>query len=236
MRKSAIVLGVTGALLLAASATLPSAPAGAVATTAGQVITVSAPSSTSTYATVEAWSRQADGRYKRVAYFPSARIGAKGMGTAYEGVSRTPTGRYRLTQPFGIKPNPGVTTSYFQVDRNDVWTGSTGSVINQHRRCAPGTCPSGYGSFERLSNYPGSYDYAVFIGYNAPPPYGSGAVAGKGSAFFLHVKNSAATGGCVAVSASQMVWILRWLRSSASPIIALGIGSNAYNPIPRRYV
>ena len=236
MARSAIVLGVTGTLLLGALISLPSDPVGAVATTAGQVVTVSAPTSTSTYATVEAWSRQADGRYKRVAYFPSARIGAKGMGSTYEGLSRTPTGRYRLSQPFGIKPNPGVTTSYFQVDRNDVWTGSTGSVINEHRRCAPGTCPSSYGNFERLINYPGQYNYAVFIGYNAPVPYGTGAVAGKGSAFFLHVKNSSATGGCVAVSESQMIWLLRWLRSAASPIIAIGVGNNAYNPIPNRYV
>ena len=201
-----------------------------------QVVTVSAPTSTSTYATVEAWERQPDGRYKRMAYFPSARVGSAGVGATREGLARTPTGRYGLNQPFGIKPNPGVRTSYFQVDRNDVWTGSTGSVINQHRRCAPGTCPASYGQIERLINYPGSYDYAAFIGYNAPSPYGTGAARGKGSAFFLHVKNSGPTAGCVAVSAAQMVWLLRWFRSSSAPIIAIGVGAAAYNPIPNRYV
>ena len=158
-------LALVGALLVG-----PSSPAGAAATTVGQVVTVSAPSSTSTVATVEAWARQPDGRYKRVVYFPNARIGSQGMGTTSEGLSRTPTGRFKLTQPFGIKPNPGVTTSYFRVDRNDVWTGSQSTVINQHRRCAPGTCPAGYGTIERLSNFPGPYDYGVFIGYNAPAP------------------------------------------------------------------
>ena len=236
VRKRLVALTVgAAAALVGAVLVWPSSPAGAVLAAAGQVVTVSAPTSTSTYATVEAWARQADGRYKRVAYFPSARIGSQGMGATSEGLSRTPTGRYRLTQPFGIKPNPGVTTSYFQVDRNDVWTGSTGTVINEHRRCAPGTCPASYGAIERLSNYPGSYDYGVFIGYNAPAPYGTGAVSGKGSAFFLHVKNSSATAGCVAVSASQMVWLLRWFRSAAAPIIAIGVGANAYNPIPNRY-
>lgn len=201
-----------------------------------QWVTVSAPSSTSTYATVEAWQLQPDGRYKRMAYFPSARVGSAGVGATREGLSRTPTGRYGLNQPFGIKPNPGVTTSYFQVDRNDVWTGSTGSVINQHRRCAPGTCPASYGQFERLINHPGSYDYAAFIGYNAPAPYGTGAVRGKGAAFFLHVKGSGPTAGCVAVSAAQMVWLLRWFRSNLAPAIAIGVGNAAYNPIPNRYV
>jgi L,D-peptidoglycan transpeptidase YkuD (ErfK/YbiS/YcfS/YnhG family) len=237
VRRSVVALAVAGALaLVGALVAGPASRAGAVATTAGQVVTVSAPSATSTYATVEAWARQADGRYKRVAYFPSARIGAQGMGSTSESLSRTPTGRYVLTQPFGIKPNPGVSTSYFQVDRNDVWTGSTGTVINRHERCAPGTCPASYGDIERLSNFPGSYDYGVFIGYNAPAPYGTGAVPGKGSAFFLHVKNSSATAGCVAVSATQMVWLLRWFRSAANPIIAIGVGANAYNPIPNRYI
>lgn len=237
MRKRIAIGGAVAAALVAAAVLVwPGSPAGAEATTAGQVVTVSAPSATSTTATVEAWSRQADGRYKRVAYFPGARIGSAGMGPTSEGLSRTPTGRYRLSQPFGIKPNPGVSTSYFQVDANDVWTGSTGSVINQHRRCAAGTCPASYGALERLSRYPGSYDYGVFIGYNAPAPYGTGAVPGKGSAFFLHVKNSSATAGCVAVSATELVWLMRWFRSSAGPIIALGIGTNAYNPIPRRYI
>jgi L,D-peptidoglycan transpeptidase YkuD (ErfK/YbiS/YcfS/YnhG family) len=237
MKQRAIVLCLTATMLFCGLVGLTSATmASAEATTAGQVVTVSAPTATSTYATVEAWSRQADGRYKRVAYFPNARVGSQGIGTASESVSRTPAGRFALNQPFGIKPNPGVTTSYFQVTRDDVWTGSTGSVINQHRRCALGTCPASYGAIERLSSYPGPYNYGVFIGYNAAAPYGTGAVAGKGSAFFLHVKNSAATGGCVAVAETEMVWLLRWFRSDQAPIIAIGVGANAYNPIPNRYV
>jgi L,D-peptidoglycan transpeptidase YkuD (ErfK/YbiS/YcfS/YnhG family) len=206
------------------------------ATVHAQWVTVSAPSSTSTYATVEAWQLQPDGRYKRMARFPSARVGSAGVGATREGLARTPTGRYKISQPFGIKPNPGVTTSYFQVDRNDVWTGSTGTVINQHRRCAPGTCPASYGQFERLLNYPGSYDHAAFFGYNAPAPYGTGATRGRGSAFFLHVKNAGPTAGCVAVGAAELVWLLRWFRSNLAPAIAIGVGNAAYNPIPNRYV
>jgi L,D-peptidoglycan transpeptidase YkuD (ErfK/YbiS/YcfS/YnhG family) len=237
VKQRAVVLCLTAALLLCGLVGQTSSQvASAAATTAGQVVTVSSPTAGSTYATVEAWARQADGRYKRVAHFTSARVGSAGVGATSEGLSRTPAGRYPLNQAFGIKPNPGASMPYFQVDRNDVWTGSNGSVINQHKRCAPGTCPASYGAFERLSNYPGPYNYGVFIGYNAPAPYGTGAVAGKGSAFFLHVKNSAATAGCVAVSETQMVWLLRWLRTDQKPIIAIGVGANAYNPIPNRYI
>ena len=229
------MLAVIAALVLAGSIGVPT-PASAAGTSVPQVVTVRATSSTSTYATVEAWARQADGRYKRVAAFPSARIGAQGMGAASESRSRTPVGFFKLSQPFGMRPNPGVATSYFQVDRDDVWTSSTGSVINQHRRCAPGTCPPAYGSFERLSRHPAVYDYGVFIGYNAPSPYGTGAVRGAGSAFFLHVRNAYPTAGCIAVSASQMVWLLRWFKPHSTVKISIGVGAAAHAPIPNRYV
>jgi L,D-peptidoglycan transpeptidase YkuD (ErfK/YbiS/YcfS/YnhG family) len=236
MRIRNAVLAVAGVLsTVAAAVAVPAASADA-ATSSSEVVTVTAPTASSTYATVEAWSRQADGRFKRVAVFTSARVGSQGIGRASEATSHTPAGQFPLSQPFGVRANPGTSLPYLHVDRNDVWTGSTGSVINQHRRCAPGTCPSGYGAIERLSSYPGPYSYGVFIGYNAPAPYGTGAVRGAGSAFFLHVKNAYATGGCVAVAQDQMVWILRWLRADAHPIISIGVGAAAYAPIPHRYV
>ena len=33
-----------------------------------------------------------------------------------------------------------------------------------------------------------------------------------------------------------MIWLLRWLKPAYYPIIAIGVGSNAYNPIPNRYL
>lgn len=214
-------------------------PAGAAYAQPGhlQVVTVSAPSAGSTTATVEAWAWQAaNGKFKRVASFPAARVGSGGVGAATEGSTRTPAGYFRLSQPFGVAANPGTTMPYARVDRNDVWTGSTYPATgNRHVRCAPGTCPATYQPAERLSSYPGPYRYAVFIGYNAPAPYGSGVVRNRGSAFFLHVKGTAPTAGCVAVTEAQMVWLLRWLRPGSSPTISIGVGTAAYKPIPNRY-
>jgi L,D-peptidoglycan transpeptidase YkuD (ErfK/YbiS/YcfS/YnhG family) len=203
-----------------------------------QVVTVSVPYASSTYARVESWSWQpTNGAFRRMALFTGARVGASGIGAAREGSSRTPAGNFGLSQPFGVKPNPGgLTVPYLHVDRNDIWTGSTGGVINQHRRCAPGSCPTSYGAFERLSNYPRQYSYAAFIGYNASRPYGTGAVRGKGSAFFLHVKNGSPTAGCVAVGEAQMIALLRWLRPGTNPRITIGVGPAAYATIPHRYI
>jgi L,D-peptidoglycan transpeptidase YkuD (ErfK/YbiS/YcfS/YnhG family) len=236
VRRRISVVGAALLILLTAVLGGTAGPAGASATVFSQVLTVTAANSTTTYATVEAWDKQPDGRFKRTALFPVARIGAMGMGVASESVSRTPAGLYHLSQAFGVQPNPGVHVPYFQVARNDVWTGSLGSVINEHHHCDPGTCPTSYGAFERLINYPQQYAYGAVIGYNMAPTYGSGAVRGKGSAFFLHVMNAYATGGCVALAQNDVIWILRWLQLAKNPLISLGVGSAAYAPIPNRYI
>lgn len=235
MRGRLPALGLAAALALGALVGLTPGTAAATATTSGQVVTVFAANPTTTFATVEAWQRQPDGRFFRVAQFPLARVGADGVGAASESVSKTPVGQFRLGWGFGVQPNPGTDLPWTAVGHNDVWTGSLGSVINQHKLCAPYTCPASYGAFERLSNYPQQYAYGAVIGYNFVAPYGTGAVAGKGSAFFLHVSNAYATGGCVAVSQSQMIWLLRWMKAAQTPIISIGVGTAAYAPIPNRY-
>jgi len=104
------------------------------------------------------------------------------------------------------------------------------------QRPAPALPTTSYGGFERLSSYPGTYAYGFCIGYHAHPPFGTGAVAGKGSAFFFHVRNASATGGCVAVAEWEMNWLIRWLRFSATPIVSIGVGAAAYAPIPSCYI
>jgi len=228
-------IGLSAALALGVLVGLAPDTAAAAVAPAGQVVTVSAANSSTTWATVDVWQRQADGRYFRVQHYPDARIGAAGIGAAAEGIDKTPTGLFRLGQAFGVQPNPGVNVPYVHVGLDDVWTGSTGSVINEHRLCAPYTCPASYGAFERLINSPQQYAYGAVIGYNMSPTYGTGAVTGKGAAFFLHVQNAYATGGCVAVNQARLLWILRWMRAAQNPVISLGIGVTPYNVIPNRY-
>ena len=236
-----IVVGVVGLLAVVAAGVgfqLRTEPAAAAYAQPAhlQVVTVSVPSAASTVATVEAWSWQAsNGRFKRVAAFGGARVGAAGVGAASEGSTRTPAGYFRISQPFGVAPNPGTLFPYVKVDVNDVWTGSRYPATgNRHVRCAPGACPATYQPAERLISYPSQYKYAAFIGYNAPRPYGAGVVANKGSAFFLHVRNASPTAGCVALAESQLVWLLRWLRPGSGPAISIGVGRAAYAPIPNR--
>ena len=184
-----------------------------------QVITVVAPSSGSTTATVTAWQLGAGG-WTAVVGPVSARIGKDGVGTASETTSRTPAGTFTLTEGFGRYGNPG-TLPYRVINQNDYWVSDVNSSLyNQHASCAPGAaCPFDTTAGEHLWDAGASYAYAVVIDYNRWP-----AVPGRGSAFFLHVTNGAATAGCVAIPQSSLVAIMRWLSPAARPLISIGVG------------
>ena len=224
------------ALLLTVGASVMS-PASARAATSLQVITVRASSRTTTYATLEAWERTSSGSYHRVAGPWDARLGSRGLaapGTKVEGDDQTPSGQFHISPAFGVASNPGTAMPYFMVDSHDWWVSdSKSSSYNKHRRCAPGSCPFRESESEQLIKYQPQYQYAAFIQYNFGP-----AVAGKGSAIFLHVNGSGATAGCISVNASHMTWLLKWMRPSAdsaqNPLISIGVGDAAYAPIPSR--
>jgi L,D-peptidoglycan transpeptidase YkuD (ErfK/YbiS/YcfS/YnhG family) len=46
---------------------------------------------------------------------------------------------------------------------------------------------------------------------------------GAGSAFFLHVTDGAPTAGCVAIPASRLVPLMRWLTPGTHPRILIGL-------------
>ena len=183
-----------------------------------QVITVAAPSASSTYAQLTAWELRATG-WTAVLGPVTARVGASGVGSTREGLSRTPAGTYNLTQAFGRLADPGTRLAYRVIDGWDWWVSDTRSPLyNQHARCAPGTCPFDESAGENLLAQGPVYDHAVVFDYNRTN------TPGAGSAFFLHVSNGAATAGCVAVDRASVTGLLRWLDPSAAPLIAIGVG------------
>jgi L,D-peptidoglycan transpeptidase YkuD (ErfK/YbiS/YcfS/YnhG family) len=181
--------------------------------TARQVITVAAPSATSTTATLTAWARTRRGWTAVVGPVP-ARVGSDGVGAASEYVSRTPAGTYRLTQAFGRRADPGTRLPYFRSTPRDWWDENPASpTYNLHVRqwASPG------GNSENLYRAGAVYDYVVNIDYN------TARVPGVGSAIFLHITNDQPTAGCVAVSRRAVVRIMRWLRPADVPVIVIGV-------------
>jgi L,D-peptidoglycan transpeptidase YkuD (ErfK/YbiS/YcfS/YnhG family) len=183
------------------------------------VVTVVARSSRATSATLTAWQKGADG-WTAVIGPVTARIGAAGVGVASERTSRTPAGVFSLTEAFGRLADPGTALPYRVVDADAWWVSDAASPLyNRFAECARAACPFDTAAGEHLLDAGASYDHAVVIDYNRWP-----AVPGRGSAFFLHVTDGAATAGCVAVPEATLVQVMRWLQPAAHPRIAIGVG------------
>jgi len=186
---------------------------------ATQLITVAAPTQSSTEGTLTAWEHT-DGGWRRKIGPVHAYLGSEGIGQSSEQHSRTPQGTFTLTQGFGRETDPGTHLPYFRTDLQDWWVSDVGArSYNTHQRCAAESCPFDTGASEQLNLVDPEYDYAVVIDANMNP-----VVPGAGSAFFLHVANGGPTAGCVAIDQGTLVTIIQWLDPAQHPRIAIGLG------------
>lgn len=183
-----------------------------------QLVTVQAPPGATT-ASLRLWARSG-GCWRPVAGPWSARLGRSGLtARKREGDGATPTGTFRFgATVYGIAPDPGVRLRYHRLVCGDWWDEDPGSPgYNAFRHVACGAQPSFGGGSEALWRITPQYRYFAVIDYNTAP-----AVAGRGSAIFLHVAVGA-TAGCVSLPEPRLLRLLRWLRPSAHPAIRLGI-------------
>jgi L,D-peptidoglycan transpeptidase YkuD (ErfK/YbiS/YcfS/YnhG family) len=190
--------------------------------TATRVITVTAGSTRSTTATLQAWTKVATGKWRKYGAAVTAHVGADGLGHASEYRSATPTGSFTLTQAFGRNSDPGTNLPYFRTRTSDWWISQPGRLYNTHQRCSSSCAFTRGDPNEHLYYETPYYNYAVVIDYNTRNAPG-GVHAGAGSAFFLHVTDGRATAGCVAIPQSKLVTLMRWLTPSAHPRIVIGV-------------
>jgi L,D-peptidoglycan transpeptidase YkuD (ErfK/YbiS/YcfS/YnhG family) len=198
-----------------------SLPLGYSTGSATRVITVVASSTGSTTATLQAWNKAAGGGWLRYGSAVTAHVGSQGLTTKpNEDKSATPIGSFTLTQAFGALGNPGTGLPYFKTDSADWWVSDRYSkYYNTHYRCSASSCPFNTGAGENLLGAGSVYNYAVVIDANRFPK----PVSPNGSAFFFHVTNGKATAGCVAISQSKLVTLMKWLTPSAHPRILIGV-------------
>lgn len=154
-----------------------------------------------------------DGAWKEL-YSCTAYVGKNGIGKEKEGDGKTPSGTYNLTQPFGIKADPGAKQDYTQVTKDHYWCGTSGSAYYNQMVDMRVTDRMVTSSDEYLINYGSVYNYCMFIDYNA-----SGA-PGRGSCIFLHCTGSAkSTAGCIAVPEKVMQRIVQWAGPGTKIVI-----------------
>lgn len=187
------------------------------------MITVVAPSATSTTATLRAWQRSGTG-WTQFGGAVTAHLGTAGLSThPSEASTATPIGSFTLTQAFGSEPDPDTPLPYRQTTPADWWISQPGPLYNTMQRCAS-SCPFRQGEpNEHLYYAQPFYRYAVVIDYNTADAPG-GIRQGAGSAFFLHVTVGEPTQGCISIPQERLVALLRWLSPAAHPRILIGIG------------
>lgn len=132
-------------------------------------------------------------------------VGRTGMGKTREGDNRTPLGVYDLTTPFGLLDDPDSAQPYLKVTPYHYWCSTSGSEYYNQLVDSRETGREAKGADEVLIDYPGFYDYAMFIDYNAE------GVDGRGAAIFLHcICGRDWTHGCIAVPTDYMRTVVRW--------------------------
>jgi L,D-peptidoglycan transpeptidase YkuD (ErfK/YbiS/YcfS/YnhG family) len=194
---------------------------------ASQLITVVAPRGRSTTGTLRLWRLRGecwvsvDGPW-------TAHLGRNGLSeNKREGDKTTPAGEFGI-QPvmYGVGANPGVRYRYHRIVCGDWWVEDIRSPFYNrfhHVRC--GTKPSFRVTSEDMSRSPISYRYLAVIDYNTDP-----IVPGRGSGIFLHVSaRGGPTLGCVSLTRTQLVTVLRWLDPGAAPEIVIGTNATIRN-------
>ena len=181
-------------------------------------------SSVSTTGILEAWERRG-AEFIRVRGPISVYVGEEGVGRASERRARTPRGVFTLTEAFGLALDPGTALPYTRVGYSHWWVSDVGSPhYNRMRMCTPGAwCGFRQSASEQLGAID-AYRYAIVIDYNRDP-----VLAGRGSAFFLHVTEGKPTAGCVSMPRRDLKWLLRWLQPTDKPVISVNIGASAYS-------
>jgi L,D-peptidoglycan transpeptidase YkuD (ErfK/YbiS/YcfS/YnhG family) len=138
-------------------------------------------------------------------------IGQKGLGKEQEGDLKTPEGDFNVTQAFGIKPNPGTSLNYINVNNNIYACDEDCKYYNQIIDAAnlDHTCKG-----EHLIDYVPQYNYGLCIDFNPQN------IFPNGSNIFIHVKgNKVYTAGCVAVDEESMIKILKNATNKTKVVI-----------------
>jgi L,D-peptidoglycan transpeptidase YkuD (ErfK/YbiS/YcfS/YnhG family) len=184
-----------------------------------QVIIVTVPSVRSFKAKLYTYEKVSNGKWKESMSVMKAVIGKTGVSSRkIEGDGKTPTGKYMFGTSFGSSSKPlGMTWPFKKTTVNDYWVDDPKSPSYNKWVTIDSNTKKTWRSSEKLLQP--LYKYAIVIRYNDNP-----IIKGKGSAIFLHVwKNeNSPTLGCVAVSETNVVKLLRWMNSSKRPIIVIG--------------
>ena len=186
------------------------------ATSSSQIITVTTASLKDTQAVVNVYE-QVDGVWLRVYRDLPAVAGIKGlMENRKQSTLTAPVGDFGIVFAFGAKENPGVHADmeYRGITPDSYWVLDSSSLLYNR-------WTEGRGDFkdrEHLQSFGYQYNYALVLDFNYHNP-----VKGDGGAIFMHVAtyDGKGTAGCIGLSESDLLGIMRWLDPGANPRVII---------------
>jgi L,D-peptidoglycan transpeptidase YkuD (ErfK/YbiS/YcfS/YnhG family) len=146
----------------------------------------------------------------------------------HEGDGSTPTGVFGIGATlYGNNPNPGgLHYRYHHLICGDWWDSDQYTArYNRFIHLPCGVTPH----FAVVSDSEGlwtetvAYPYFAVIRFNVDPTVGGRDAPGSG--IFLHSWVNGPTAGCVALPETQLLTVLRWLRTPEQPMIEIGTRS-----------
>ena len=202
---------------------------GGIGARALQLIVVSSPSADAQFATVRTYRRSAPGGvWHRVFASWPAEIGYDGLrANRHEGDGTTPIGMFRIGRTiYGNRPDPGgLRYRYHRLVCGDWWDEDEfSSRYNRFVHAPCGSTPAFAPRSEALWRSTVAYSYFAVVEFNTRPVRGGADAPGSG--IFLHAWVGGPTAGCVALHEAQLLELLRWLRPSADPMIAIGVDAH----------
>ena len=184
-----------------------------------QLVTVVAPSRTSTQAELRLWRKRGE-CWSAVTPAWRAWVGGRGVSPSKrEGDRKTPAGLFGFASTmYGVARNPGVRYRYHRIVCGDWWVEDPRSRwYNQFRHVRCGAKPPFTVVSDDMSRSPTAYRHLAVIDYNMRP-----TIPGRGSGIFLHASTGRPTLGCVSLPVPQLLQVLRWLDPRRRPAIAIG--------------
>ncbi|WP_461207476.1 peptidoglycan-binding protein [Clostridium sp. DL1XJH146] len=185
-----------------------------------QVLVVLADSYGTLQSTYTAYEK-VSGNWK-VVYSGKSVVGKNGFNdNRTQGDKTTPTGKYGFPFMFGTASNPGVKFTYKVATTGDYWASNT--ILEEYNIWLhyDGDDPvERMYDFESLWKQP-LYKYAAVIDFN----YYGNKQLGKGSGIFLHLwrQGTSGTAGCVAMSETDLLQVMKWMDPAKNPCIIMGV-------------
>ena len=159
-----------------------------------------------------------DGKWRDTASPVRCNVGRNGLAPyreKREGDGRTPSGAYPMGFAFGYAADIETAWPFLVVTKNHFWISDPDDpAYNRMTTVHPDT-----EDFEYLRRDDDAYKYAAVVEYNMHP-----VEKYMGSAIFFHVESGFDRGsaGCITVTETETVEVLRWLAPGLSPYMLIG--------------